>query len=297
MCDCLTWHHPLWAVVGRRAGVKPGVVWSIFSALRAGDPVLDRLSPRDKVRTLAVGLGWKPAEVVLVLASLQHSGVVDDDLRLAQVWRDVPATSQRLGDASRRLGDDRRDGEGVSRDAAEVSRRRALRAARNRRYRDKPKASGYSARNNTKGFPQGYPPSHPAAEQEEDRDNRFFSPQEDAGEHSSGRHPTIIKREALAVRVLARAQRSMRPADYGRFLDEINEGDRYERFLQRGSTALPPRLRETFERLVTESRPRDGPASPPPNGQRSLLLPIDGRQQGVTEEERLRRYRERVRSA
>jgi hypothetical protein len=87
MCDCITWGHPFWALVAKRAGgVKVGIVLSILSVLREDDPVLARLSPPDVVAVLSTQLGWKPIEVALVLASLQHSGVVDEQSRLTAAW-------------------------------------------------------------------------------------------------------------------------------------------------------------------------------------------------------------------
>jgi len=87
MCDCLAWHHPVWALVGKRAGVAAVVAWGVFCALREGDPVLARLPVSDRLRTLALGLGLKPAQVALVVASLQHSCIVDAELQVASEWR------------------------------------------------------------------------------------------------------------------------------------------------------------------------------------------------------------------
>jgi hypothetical protein len=88
MCDCASWHHPLWALVAKRAGgVKIGVVLSVLSVLREDDPILARLSPPDVVAVLSRQLGWKPIEVALVLQSLKHSGAIDERFCLTEVWR------------------------------------------------------------------------------------------------------------------------------------------------------------------------------------------------------------------
>lgn len=82
MCDCLAWHHPLWKLVGKRTGAKPMAVWGIVAALQA-DPLLQGLSIKDKVSVLADGAGEKPMAVALILAGLQHAGVVDESGNLA----------------------------------------------------------------------------------------------------------------------------------------------------------------------------------------------------------------------
>jgi hypothetical protein len=82
MCDCLAWHHPVFAVAGKRLaklGVKGGraFAFGVFAALR-DDPVLGRLSSvKDKVALLSEGFGEKPICIALAIAALQQLGVLD----------------------------------------------------------------------------------------------------------------------------------------------------------------------------------------------------------------------------
>lgn len=101
MCDCLAWHHPLWKIVAKRAGARPMAVWGIVAALQA-DPLLQGLSIKDKVSVLADGAGEKPLAVALILAGLQHAGVVDEAGSLADKMADEMPAQFRQNFVSRR---------------------------------------------------------------------------------------------------------------------------------------------------------------------------------------------------
>lgn len=112
--------HPLWSVIGRPAGLrKPGPVWMIVSCLMQDDPILRMLNDKGRVAVLAEWSGLKPLQVALVLAGLQHYGVMVEG-RIV------------LGDDVSVLRPVLRSSDGLKTDAA--AERRIRRVGINRRY-------------------------------------------------------------------------------------------------------------------------------------------------------------------
>jgi hypothetical protein len=293
-CDCLTWHHPLWALVARRAGVKPGVVWSIYSSLLEQDPVLARLSPKDQVQTLSLGLGWKPAEVALVMASLQHSGVIDDRLRLAEAWRPVvrPVTvTGDVGDAVTVTGD-RGDVSVTSGDASvtlPLERRRAVSRRSSAKYRAKLRGD----LPDSIGYPQEYPPTLGDATKEEKEEADPLLSQEQARVRET-QPIEFIRKERWATGV-------MRRADEARMLSKDEAARLWSGIMlmrpdrSMKNWGLPRRTNDELDRLDNLVADREAPKLP--LGGRQLIGVEGGRGPpvtGVTEEERLRRYHRRM---
>lgn len=114
--------HPIWKIIGKPAGLKPIAVWGIVSALLEDDPILAALNDKGKVAVLAEWSGLKPLQVAMVLAGLQHYGLmVDGRVVLGDEDDDenVLIASERLNQTPK---------------TSDAARRRVLRSARNRRY-------------------------------------------------------------------------------------------------------------------------------------------------------------------
>src|SRR5438309_9892468 len=77
MCEGLAWHHPLWKLVARRAGVRPLSVFGVVTALR-NDRLLEGLTIKGRVSALANGAGEKPITIALILAALQQVKIIDE---------------------------------------------------------------------------------------------------------------------------------------------------------------------------------------------------------------------------
>lgn len=81
MCECLAWHHPVFALAGERLkklGIKGGrpLAFSVFAAMR-DDPVLAGLpSVQDKVAVMGLGFNETHLVVALAVAALQQLGLV-----------------------------------------------------------------------------------------------------------------------------------------------------------------------------------------------------------------------------
>jgi len=270
MCDCLTWHHPIWALVGKRAAVATGIVWSVFCVLRENDPVLGRLLMPDRICTLAIGLGFKPAQVALVIAGLQHSGVINDELRLIGEWavtlgdavthvRDAVT----LGDASVTLGDARV----MLGDADPLARRRALGRERTRRWRAK--TNGYAA--SSADNPQSYPVTRGDAPQEEKEEDHLLLSQKEAQARET--QPTeYIRKERWATGIMRRSTAAgLLSQDVAARLWSDLMLMRPDRSLK--NWGLPRRANDELDRLERLLEDREAPKLPLGSAQ---LLPVEG---------------------
>jgi len=114
--------HSLWKTIGKPAGIRnPLAVWGIVSCLMQDDPILHRLNDKGKVALLADVTGLKPLQVALVLAGLQHYGLMVEGRVELGLFDDenVLKASERLNQTIK---------------TSDTERVRLLRQARNRRY-------------------------------------------------------------------------------------------------------------------------------------------------------------------
>lgn len=241
MCDCLAW-HPAWKLAGKRAGAPPGMVFAVFMALRHGGPY-----PLD-ARTLAVGLGWKPIKVALVLSALQVGGVIGEDLRPIGEWADRDDR-----DSYRDIVTDR----DVTVTVTAEEHRRTVDRARQRRWRDQKKANAAArlAALNDAATPA------PIVPLTESVTSRVTGPLEEERIFSlssqGARDPTIAKREQLMNKAHEEARRRLTPAQYAALIKQTTEpAGRYERYLQHGTSAFPKPTREFYEAIFKQMRQR-----------------------------------------
>lgn len=228
MCDCLAW-QPEWRVAARRAGVKPGVVFAVFMALRHGGPY-----PLT-ARAIAEGLGFKPMQVALILSALQEAGIIDEDLKPVGDWALSRDTSQ-----------SQRDSVTVT----DLELRRAADRKRQTECRDRKKAreaAALAALDQT--------PALVSFEEADDNvtvtvtdpleEERISLP---PSERAGGRDEKVNRREQLLNSALELMRARMRPAHYAKFVEQLTEHGRYERFLERGTGVLPQPLKEALEK-------------------------------------------------
>jgi hypothetical protein len=249
MCDCLAW-HPAWAVAAKRAGTKPGIVFSVFMALRHGGPY-----PLD-ARSIAMGLGFKPVQVALVLSALIEAEIVDEALQPIGDW----SVTER----------DMRDSVTVTAD----EHRRTLARERKRRQRDRETAEA-AQRLSDIDQPVTTPSQDDSVTVTRDRpleeERMVFSPSERA------RDDRVTKREQLLNSALELMRARMKPADYSKFIEQLTEHGRYERFLERGTGILPVPLKEALEKAfaIVQDKRRDAIAvAPSLRREPQFLLPI-----------------------
>jgi hypothetical protein len=249
MCDCLAW-HPAWAVAAKRAGTKPGIVFAVFMALRHGGPY-----PLD-ARSIAMGLGFKPAQVALVLSALIEAEIVDEALHPIGEWSVTERDS-------------------VTDNVTNVTvtgleRKRALDRERQRRFRAKKTAEIHE-------FPA--PRLAPKAERDVSRDGPALLEEEDQAIQSISSPedtrvdgpPAFLRKRGWAMSTLQKAQQAdkVSPGEAGRLWNEI--------LLMRPDPSirnwgLSRRANDELDRLEHIL----GGQLVPPHRQRSLLLPMDG---------------------
>jgi hypothetical protein len=229
--------------------------------------------------TVAEVVGRSLATVERVLLALREREVIDVDNRLADEWAVTPVTLQRYGSVT--AGD-------------EAARRRELTRLRVAKCRANARANAVE------------PSVHAAVEdcnavtlqarsQEEERDDLFKS------EQTGAREPERqLKRRQLYKRAIEAAPLVLSKREHRWFIEHMSD-ERFERFLARGTGALNPKLREILERLFARTQWRSPESKPPSQDIRQgwMMLPVEGgatpRISGVTEEERLRRYHQRMR--
>jgi hypothetical protein len=270
MCDCLTWVHPVWRAAAKIARCQPDTVFAVFSALEADGDRAVRLRPE----ILAVGLGRRAQVVERVLASLASLSVTCDGV-VTQEWRRAPD-----GAAERPLS--------MKPSAVRMRRKRLLDRAAGERQDHEPEAMAAPPG-------QGVTCDGEAAPllKEEDQDSLIF--------------PSDVRKQA----------RDPLAGGYGTQAEAAKKA-RAEKWLANTLIAAQERLsRDRFAKLYAgayaDPRPRWAQLEldrisalikspdPPRNPRQGWMhLPIAGggaQPSGVTEEERVRRYRERARSA
>src|SRR6202521_2325453 len=86
MCECLTWHHPVWRAAAKLSRTQPDTVFAVFCALDDDGAAAIRLKPE----ILAAGLGRRTHVIERILASLASLGVTCDGV-VTREWRRGPA--------------------------------------------------------------------------------------------------------------------------------------------------------------------------------------------------------------
>lgn len=244
MCECVSWHHPVWRAAAKIARCAPDTVFAVFSALDEDGGRAPRLLPA----ILAAGLGRRAQVIERILASLASLGVTCDGV-VTPAWRRRPPA-------------DPAGGLSMKPSAVRMRRKRSLDAA-----------AACGAERPVEAASQGVTSDAAARPLEEERDYLFsLSPEAVARKPEPA---TQAKRRQLYKRAVAAAPQRLAEREHRYFLEHMT-AERYERFLARGTGALPPRLRQLLETLFAETAWRGAARPPPARDQPQLLMPISG---------------------
>jgi hypothetical protein len=254
---CLAW-DPTWTAVARETRVRRDTVLAIFFVVQKS-PSTHYPTPE----TVAISIGARKAHAAdRVLGAMRNRRILDENNRPIGDWADDAGVTTK-GDVGVTDGDAR-----VTRgDAAVTS---ALTGAqRQARYKARKRAA-IDAAGSRMTTPS--PASPPARPQEEERHHAFHSSEPGAPEPE-----TVVKRRALYNRIIEAAPRILAERDHRWFIEHFTE-ERVARFLERGSGALPPRLKNIVELLIkrTQWHADSGSSQHLPSRQIHMKLPIQG---------------------
>jgi hypothetical protein len=256
---CLAW-DPTWTAVARETHVRRDTVLAIFFVVQKS-PSTHYPTPE----TVAISIGARKAHAAnRVLAAMRNRRILGENNRPIGEWADDAGVTTK-GDVGVTEGDAT-----VTRgDAAVTS---ALTGAqRQARYKARKRAAIDAA---GRGIPAPLPasPSARPQEEEEERNHAFHSSEPGAPEPE-----TVVKRRALYNRIIEAAPRILSERDHRWCIEHFTE-ERVGRFLERGSGALPPRLKNIVELLIkrTQWHADTGSSQQLPRRQIHLKLPIQG---------------------
>jgi hypothetical protein len=242
----------------RQARTSLARAWAVYGLLARSGSAMESRAYAELLRI--------PLErIEFLLAALRDHDVVTADGDLAARWR---------------VSRDSRDSHSDNVTVTDIEARRAADRERQERCRARQKAKGAARLAALDGIPakgaaEPLPDSVTVTVTDPLEEERIIPL---SSQSARPRDERAVKREALMHGALEEARRLLQPGQYQTLLNQMTERGRYERYLERGTSAFPAPIREFFEKLfgiMKQERQQSARAGPPrSHTEPEFLLPM-----------------------